>query len=155
VTIVGYSTHAFPEWGDIDPVTTADSHRDFVYVTDRTLMDIFGEFQEVHRPERDATRYAKSRAVYAAIAIANRTEARTFGEMGTLVSDKCERLADERGVADTEITPRHVALAAYAETVTSLDWMADECDLDADQLCLLHDNLRDLQKRGKEIAGEA
>jgi hypothetical protein len=145
-----YSTHAFPEWGSITPEVD-DNDRDYVQKTSRALKDIFGENQELDRPEYDAPTFAKPRTVRAARAVCNQTENQTLDELCSLVSERSEELAEERGVSGLEVTPRVLAVAGYADTVRSLSWGTDQLGemWTENALVLVADNLHNLEEMGK------
>lgn len=145
---MSYSTHAFPEWRSLNPVVHNHDYGEYVEKTNRTLKDIFGENQEIDRPERDAPSFAKSLAIPAALVLDDETENQTLGELCDLMPPHTQGLANERGVEGLEVTPRVLAVAAYADVVRSLDWGVDQLgeEWDAQTFVLVHDSLHDLKK---------
>jgi len=143
---MSYTTHAFPEYSTLTP-SVEDSEPEYVKTTALALKDIFGERQQIDRPEYDAPSSAKSKVVRAARVIHRETDGHTLGEVCGLMSDRAADLADERDVADLEVTPEVLAVAGYAEAVLSLDWGAKELgdEWDANALVLVHDHLHDFK----------
>jgi hypothetical protein len=145
---MSYSTHAFPEWRSLNPIVHNHDYGEYVEKTNRILKDIFGENQEIDRPERDAPRYAKALAVPAALVLERDTENQTLGELCGLMPPYTQGLATERGVEDVVVTPKVLAVAAYADVVQSLEWGVEQLDeeWDAQTFVLVHDSLDDLKK---------
>jgi hypothetical protein len=132
----------YPDWGMISP--HGDEWVDYVQTTNWALKDVFNDYKEVHQPELDAPKYLKRRGIEAARTIAEETEENTVGE----VADLCGfmDLADERDVAEVEVTPQVLAVLTYADVVHSLDWAVSElgAEWDTETAVLVYDSLRDL-----------
>lgn len=145
-----YSTHAFPHYESLSP-TVAEEDPEYVRETASALKSIFGEYQEVHQPDRDAPAYAKRRAVHSAFTLALETEDQTLGELSSLLPPWAEGVAEVRGVADVSVTPEVLATAAYAEAVQSesLAWAVEQLgeQWDANTLVLVYDSLGVLKNR--------
>lgn len=150
---MSYSTHAYPDYRSLSPkVETAGDVSEYALTTARALKDIFGERQEIDRPEYDAVGYAKRAAVYTALVLDARTENQTLGEFAALISNRVAEIAEEKADPSLEITPQVLAVAAYAETVRNLDWGVSQLDeWDTDALVIVHDSIHDFTVEGKEV----
>jgi len=139
-----YRTHAFPDWGSIDPKPT-DDDPEYVQKTARTLKDIFGEWQDTHRPNPDAPRFAKPVAVKAARVLAERTESQTLSEVCEILPLTSADEVDEE-IEDLEVTPRVLAVGVYSEVVWDREWATDQLGdkWDEGTFITIHDGVRDL-----------
>lgn len=148
---MSYPTMFYPEWSGVEPKVHKRDVSEFVQTATWAMSDIFGEFYSIHQPERAALGECKRKAVYAAIAINNTTGTDGTPTIGDVAEhDDVRELAEERGVADIEVDPVEVALAAYAVTVSGRDWLMDTSDLDENAFIFLHDGLRTLADTGKQ-----
>mgnify|MGYP006280513661 CR=1 FL=1 len=150
-----YRTHAFPDWGRIDPNPTDDDPQ-YVQKTARTLKDIFGEWQDTHRPEHDAPIFAKPMAVKAARVLVDRTEDQTLAEVCEVLPWTSADDVDEE-IADLEVTPKVLAMAVYGEVVWDYEWAIDQLgdDWDEGTFITINDGVRDLADMAEQEAEDA
>lgn len=150
-----YRTHSFPHWGDISP-DPGDDDSEYVEKTARTLKDIFGEFQDTHRPEFDAPKFAKPMAVRAARVLAQQTENQTLRGV-------CEVLpwgdASDVGEDDPNprVTPEVLAVAVYSTVVWRRDWGPEQLgdEWDESTFVTIHGGVRDLADLANEETTDA
>lgn len=149
---MSYPTTAYPEFRTLEPKVLAnDDYSEFVQKTARAVKDTFDWRHDIDRPEYGAIGYVKSNAVNTAIAIDEKCDEATIGEMATLLGGRIAELAEERGVEDIEIEPQDIAVAAYA-SVTTFDWALGESSMaEPNTFVLLHDSVRDLSQIGTEV----
>jgi len=126
----------------------------FVVTTSRATKDLFDEFVERHQPERDMLPLTKASAVYTAIAITDAFDTEggeypTIGDVASLENESVVELAEKRGVADDNVKPVDIALAAYANWVRSFEWGAEKSTLSDDAFVFLHDGLRTFKDAGE------
>jgi hypothetical protein len=147
-----YSTHAFPEWGGIEPHPT-DDDPEYVQQATRTLKDVFGENQDIHYVGADAPRWVKPKLVRAARVLVDQTEGQTLREVCELL-----RFADAEDIGEDDpnprVTPKVLAVAAYSRDAWRMDWGVDQLgdEWDESTFITIHDGLDNLVEIAKEAA---
>lgn len=148
---MSYPTYAYPEWSTVDPKIRKKEVPEFVETAANGVRDLFDQYHDIHRPERDALVYSKSSAVYMALAITEYADEFTVGEVAAIDAEEVREMAEERGVADDELSPQDVAYAVYANRVAGHSWGEDRTDLEPGAFIFLHDGMRELEQAGREV----